>query len=93
MPMWKKLGDAGFLGITADEDYGGLAMGYQAHCVVMEEISRASGPSPLSRSFNIESNYVKKAALPSPTPHTPSYASTSSCLTDLRTRKPNTYQV
>ena len=31
------------LGITADEDYGGLAMGYQAHCVVMEEISRASG--------------------------------------------------
>ena len=32
-----------FLGITAGEDYGGLAMGYQAHCVVMEEISRASG--------------------------------------------------
>ena len=31
------------LGITVDEDYGGLAMGYQAHCVVMEEISRASG--------------------------------------------------
>jgi hypothetical protein len=93
MEMWKKLGDAGFLGITADEDYGGLAMGYQAHCVVMEEISRASGPSPLSRSFNIESDHVKKAALPSPTPHTPSYASTSLCLTDPRTRKPNTYQV
>lgn len=34
-----------FLGITADEDYGGLAMGYQAHCIVMEEISRASGSS------------------------------------------------
>lgn len=48
MPMWKKLGDAGFLGITADEDYGGLAMGYQAHCVVMEEISRASGSIALS---------------------------------------------
>ena len=32
-----------FLGITADEGHGGLAMGYQAHCVVMEEISRASG--------------------------------------------------
>ena len=32
-----------FLGITADEDYGGLAMGYQAHCVVLEELSRASG--------------------------------------------------
>ena len=32
-----------FLGITAEEEYGGLAMGYQAHCIVMEEISRASG--------------------------------------------------
>lgn len=32
-----------FLGITAEEDYGGLAMGYQAHCIVMEEISRRSG--------------------------------------------------
>ncbi|EON69952.1 isovaleryl-CoA dehydrogenase [Coniosporium apollinis CBS 100218] len=45
MDMWKKMGEAGFLGITADEDYGGLAMGYQAHCVVMEEISRASAGS------------------------------------------------
>ncbi|KAJ9645816.1 hypothetical protein H2199_002857 [Coniosporium tulheliwenetii] len=48
MDMWKKMGEAGFLGITADEDYGGLAMGYQAHCVVMEEISRASGSIGLS---------------------------------------------
>ncbi|KAH7316537.1 acyl-CoA dehydrogenase/oxidase [Stachybotrys elegans] len=46
--MWQKLGDAGFLGITADEDVGGLAMGYQAHCVVMEELSRASGSIALS---------------------------------------------
>ncbi|KAJ5908183.1 hypothetical protein N7495_000865 [Penicillium taxi] len=46
--MWKKLGDAGFLGVTADEEYGGLGMGYQAHCVVMEEISRASGSIGLS---------------------------------------------
>ena len=36
-----------FLGITADEDYGGLAMGYQAHCIVMEEISKASGAAPV----------------------------------------------
>lgn len=43
--MWKKFGEAGFLGITADEEFGGLAMGYQAHCVVMEELSRASGKS------------------------------------------------
>jgi isovaleryl-CoA dehydrogenase len=46
--MWQKLGEAGFLGITADEDVGGLALGYQAHCVVMEEISRASGSIGLS---------------------------------------------
>ncbi|KFX96617.1 hypothetical protein O988_05237 [Pseudogymnoascus sp. VKM F-3808] len=46
--MWKKLGDAGLLGITVDEDVGGLAMGYQAHAVVMEELSRASGSIALS---------------------------------------------
>ncbi|KAJ5238838.1 hypothetical protein N7468_003457 [Penicillium chermesinum] len=46
--MWKKLGDAGFLGVTADEAYGGSGLGYQAHCVVMEEISRASGSIGLS---------------------------------------------
>jgi isovaleryl-CoA dehydrogenase len=46
--MWKKLGDAGFLGMTADEEYGGLRMGYQAHCIVLEEISRASGSIGLS---------------------------------------------
>ncbi|MCJ1376011.1 hypothetical protein MMC20_007249 [Loxospora ochrophaea] len=46
--MWKKLGSAGFLGITAEEDFGGLAMGYQAHCIVMEELSRASGSIALS---------------------------------------------
>ncbi|PGH16291.1 hypothetical protein AJ79_01830 [Helicocarpus griseus UAMH5409] len=46
--MWRKLGEAGFLGVTADEQYGGLSMGYQAHCVVLEEISRASGSIGLS---------------------------------------------
>ncbi|KID72611.1 Isovaleryl-CoA dehydrogenase [Metarhizium brunneum] len=46
--MWPKLGEAGFLGITADEDVGGLGMGYQAHAVVMEEMSRASGSIGLS---------------------------------------------
>lgn len=35
-----------FLGVTANEEYGGLGMGYQAHCVVMEELSRASGILP-----------------------------------------------
>lgn len=46
--LWRKFGDAGFLGPTADEAYGGLAMGYQAHCVILEELSRASGSIGLS---------------------------------------------
>ena len=46
--MWRKLGEAGFLGPTVDEDHGGLAMGYQAHCVILEELSRASGSIGLS---------------------------------------------
>jgi isovaleryl-CoA dehydrogenase len=46
--MWNKLGEAGFLGMTANEQYGGLGMGYQAHCVVLEELSRASGSIGLS---------------------------------------------
>lgn len=46
--MWQKLGEAGFLGPTAAEEYGGLAMGYQAHCIIVEEISRASGSIGLS---------------------------------------------
>ncbi|KAK5109871.1 hypothetical protein LTR62_006478 [Meristemomyces frigidus] len=46
--MWKKLGSAGLLGVTADEEYGGLSMGYQAHCVILEELSRASGSIGLS---------------------------------------------
>jgi isovaleryl-CoA dehydrogenase len=46
--MWKKFGEAGYLGITADEQYGGMAMGYQAHCVVLEELSRASASIGLS---------------------------------------------
>lgn len=37
-----------FLGITAAEEYGGIAMGYQSHCIVMEELSRASGTSPFT---------------------------------------------
>jgi len=48
MDMWAKLGEAGFLGPTVDADLGGLGMGYQAHCVIMEEMSRASGSIALS---------------------------------------------
>jgi len=46
--LWPLLGELGVLGITAEEKYGGAGLGYLAHCVVMEEISRASGAVGLS---------------------------------------------
>src|ERR687889_2623629 len=46
--LWRKLGALGVLGITVEEEYGGTAMGYLAHIVAMEEISRASGSIGLS---------------------------------------------
>ena len=48
MDLWRKLGDLGVLGITASEEYGGANMGYLAHMVAMEEISRASASVALS---------------------------------------------
>ncbi len=48
MAMWRKFGDLGLLGMTVDERYGGTNMGYLAHCVVMEEISRGSAAVGLS---------------------------------------------
>ncbi|TGG91156.1 isovaleryl-CoA dehydrogenase [Natronospirillum operosum] len=46
--LWRKLGDLGVLGITVPEADGGAGMGYLAHVVVMEEISRASASVALS---------------------------------------------
>ena len=46
--LWKKFGDMGLLGMTAEEEYGGTGMGYLAHIVAMEEISRASASVGLS---------------------------------------------
>ncbi|MDH4326269.1 MAG: isovaleryl-CoA dehydrogenase [Betaproteobacteria bacterium] len=46
--LWKKFGALGLLGITVEEDYGGTMMGYLAHIVAMEEISRASASVGLS---------------------------------------------
>ncbi len=46
--LWPKLGAQGLLGVTVPERYGGAALGYLAHVIVMEEISRASGSVGLS---------------------------------------------
>ncbi|KAI6656292.1 Isovaleryl-CoA dehydrogenase, mitochondrial [Oopsacas minuta] len=46
--FFRKCGGMGLLGITAEEEYGGVRMGFTEHCVVMEEMSRASGSIALS---------------------------------------------
>lgn len=48
MELWKKFGDLGVLGLTVSEEYGGANMGYLAHMIAMEEISRASASVGLS---------------------------------------------
>ena len=47
-PLWRRLGELGVLGVTAPPEYGGAGLGYLAHCVAMEEISRASASVGLS---------------------------------------------
>jgi len=48
MDLWRKFGDLGLIGVTVEEAYGGTAMGYLAHIVAVEEISRASASVGLS---------------------------------------------
>src|ERR1700736_1139883 len=46
--LWPEMGGLGLHGITVEEEYGGAGMGYLAHCVAMEEVSRASASVGLS---------------------------------------------
>lgn len=54
--LWRKFGELGLLGVTVDEEYGGAGLGYLAHVVAMEEISRASASVGLS--YGAHSNYA-----------------------------------
>lgn len=72
--LWKKFGDMGLLGMTVDEKYGGVNMGYVAHTLVAEEIARASASICLSygahsnlcvnQIHNNGSEYLKQKYLP-----------------------------
>ena len=46
--LWRKFGDLGLLGVTVEEEYGGSGLGYLAHVIAVEEISRASASVGLS---------------------------------------------
>jgi isovaleryl-CoA dehydrogenase len=48
LELWPQMGALGLLGITVEEEYGGAGMGYLAHCVAMEEVSRGSASVGLS---------------------------------------------
>jgi isovaleryl-CoA dehydrogenase len=64
--LWKEMGALGLLGITADPDFGGSGMGYLAHVVAVEEISRASGSVGLSYGAhsNLCVNQINRWATP-----------------------------
>ena len=46
--LWRPMGELGLHGITVEEEFGGLGLGYLEHCIAMEEVSRASGAVGLS---------------------------------------------
>ena len=67
MELWKKMGDLGVLGMTVKEQYGGIDMGYLAHIIAMEEISRASASVGLS--YGAHSNLCVNQINRNGTPH------------------------
>src|SRR6476646_2916100 len=62
--LWPQLGELGLLGITVEEEWGGAGLGYLAHCVAMEEISRGSASIGLSYGAhsNLCVNQIKRNA-------------------------------
>jgi isovaleryl-CoA dehydrogenase len=46
--MWRKMGDMGLLGLTVEEEYGGMGLGYYEHCIATEELSKANAALALS---------------------------------------------
>jgi isovaleryl-CoA dehydrogenase len=66
MDLWRKMGELGVLGITVGEEYGGAGMGYLAHMIAMEEISRASASIGLSYGAhsNLCVNQLKRNGTP-----------------------------
>src|SRR6201997_5011189 len=64
--LWPKMGALGLHGITVDEEYGGLGLGYLEHCVAMEEVSRASASIGLSYGAhsNLCVNQIRRWASP-----------------------------
>ena len=66
MDLWQKMGALGVLGITVGEEFGGAGMGYLAHMIAMEEISRASASVGLSYGAhsNLCVNQIKRNGTP-----------------------------
>ena len=66
MDLWRKFGQLGLLGITVEEEYGGTDMGYLAHIVAVEEISRASAAVGLSYGAhsNLAVNQIRRNGNP-----------------------------